>query len=125
MHSSILRVHIEGIESGFPVCTTEHFKSSKHFCVRCMKTKHFRRPDPMISGQAQNMTNAQLMTAHERSLKFMQEFFIKNRNNFAERYSIPLTMEPYKLFPFLNQSYNPSSSSSANKTSLMQNKLPF
>lgn len=125
MHSSIFRVHVEGIESDFPLCTTEHFKSSKCFCVRSMKTKHFCRPDSMISGQAQNTMNEQLMTTHERSLKFMQEFFIKNKNNFAEWYSIPLTMEPYMLFPFLNQSYIPSSSSSANKTSLMQNKLPF
>lgn len=83
MHSWILRVQVEGIESDFPACTTEHFKGSKHFCVRSMKAEHFCRPDPMNSGQAQNMMNAQLMTTRERSLKFMQEFFIKDKNNFA------------------------------------------
>jgi len=51
-----------------------------------MKAKHFCRPDPMISDQAQNMMNAQLMTTHERSFKFMQEFYIKDKNNFAGYY---------------------------------------
>lgn len=124
VYSWIFRVQVEGIESDFPACTTEHFKGSEHFCVRSMKAKHFCT-DPMISGQAQNITNAQLMTTHEKSLKFMQEFFIKDKNNFAGWYSIPLTMEPSHFFPFLNQSSIPISSSSANKTSHMQNKLPL
>lgn len=73
-----------------------------------MKAEHFYRPDPMISGQAQNIMNAQLMTTHEKSLKFMQEFFIKDKNNFAGWYSIPLTMEPSHFFPFPQPIFHPN-----------------
>lgn len=125
VHSWIFRVQVEGTESDFPACTTDHFKGSKCFCVRSMKAEHFCWPDPMISGQAQNMMTAQLMTTRERLLKFMQEFFIKDKNNFAGWYAILLTTEPSLWFPFLNLSSIPISSSSANKTNHMQNKLPL
>lgn len=68
------------MQSGFLVCTTMHFKGSQHFYVRSLKAEHFCRPDPTVSGQAQNMKNAQLMTACERLLNLMQEFLIKDRN---------------------------------------------
>lgn len=123
MHSWIFKVQLESIESDFPACTTEHFKGSKHFCVRTMKANHFCRSGPMISGQVQNMMNTQLMTTHERSLKCMQEFFIKAMKNLAVWYTIPLTMEPSLLFPFLNQSSIPILSYSTNKTSHMQSKI--
>lgn len=38
----------------------------------------------MTWGQAQNMMNAQLMTACERLLKFVQEFFIKDKKKLQD-----------------------------------------